>query len=122
MKIYLAHSTHFPFQEKLYQPIKNSILAREHEFYFPHEHEVTEVTRELIKDCDLVIADVSVPSHGVGIEMGWADTAQVPIMSMAEEGSSVSAAVAVVAKQHFSYQSSEDMLEQLTKLLSTTSN
>ena len=74
MKIYISHSTGFDYQKELYEPIKNSELYNSHEIIFPHDKS-SEVSnsKEVIKGCDMVIAEVSYPSTGMGIELGWAD-------------------------------------------------
>jgi hypothetical protein len=118
MKIYLAHSTHFDFKEKLYTPIKNSPLATEHEWHFPHETDAPpEISRDMIKGCDALVADVSAPSLGVGIEMGWADAFHVPVIAMNERGSKVSFSIDNVVTQRFEYENQGDMLAKLESAL-----
>mgnify|MGYP002622954123 CR=1 FL=1 len=71
MKIYIAHSSKFNFIEKLYNPLKNSKIFEENEVIFPHDDESKSInTKDIIKECNLVIAEVSEISTGLGIELG----------------------------------------------------
>lgn len=40
------------------------------------------MTKDIIKTCDLMIAEVSLPATGLGIELGWAKAFKVPILCM----------------------------------------
>ena len=83
MKIYIGHAKKLDFKKELYQPIRESQLNALHEIILPHEiHEEASdfVTRDIIKTCDVVIAEVSFPATGLGIELGWADSASVSII------------------------------------------
>lgn len=43
-----------------------------------------------IRECDALIAEVSVPSHGVGYEIGYALTLKKPTLCLYQEGRKVS--------------------------------
>ncbi|MCK6582364.1 MAG: nucleoside 2-deoxyribosyltransferase [Anaerolineales bacterium] len=43
-----------------------------------------------IRECDALIAEVSVPSHGVGYEIGYALTMKKPTLCLYQEGRKVS--------------------------------
>ncbi|GAB4400079.1 MAG: hypothetical protein OHK003_25340 [Anaerolineales bacterium] len=43
-----------------------------------------------IQECDALIAEVGVPSHGVGYEIGYALNAGKPVLCLAQEGRRVS--------------------------------
>lgn len=43
-----------------------------------------------IRECDVLIAEVGVPSHGVGYEIGYALNAGKPVLCLAQEGRRVS--------------------------------
>jgi len=43
-----------------------------------------------IRECDVLIAEVGVPSHGVGYEIGYALSEGKPVLCLAEEGRRVS--------------------------------
>lgn len=74
MKIYVAHSSGYDYQNELYSPIRNSTLNTKHQITLPHENSIEQFnSKEFLKKCNLVIADVSYPSTGLGIELGWAN-------------------------------------------------
>ncbi len=117
MKIFVAHSSNFDFKSKLYEPLRASSLNTEHEIHLPHEGERKEITKDTIKDCDLLLAEVSAPSLGAGIEMGWANAFGVPIIAMSEKGSRVSWSIDNVVTERFEYESAEEMIEKLGMVL-----
>lgn len=86
MKIYISHSTQYDYINKIYKPIKDSNLSQENIFFLPHEDKnKIPNTKDIILDYDLVIAEVSLPSTGQGIELGWANYAKIPILCMHEK-------------------------------------
>ncbi|MES2930765.1 MAG: hypothetical protein V4665_03200 [Patescibacteria group bacterium] len=70
MKIFVSHSQNFDFTADLYEPLNDPVFA-EHSFFFPHKDDKNINTQEEIKNSDLVLAEVSFPSTGQGIELGW---------------------------------------------------
>ena len=79
MKIFIAHASSYDYKNELYLLIRKSYLNNEHEIILPIENGREVITKEMIKSCDLVIAEVSYPSTGMGIELGWADIFKIPI-------------------------------------------
>ena len=112
MKIYLSHSTGFDFVSDLYKPIKTSSLVKEHEFFFPHDEKEFN-TRELLKGFDILIAEVSFPSTGQGIEIGWADSFGIPILAVHRVGAKISSAVPLVTDNIISYGDVSEMISQI---------
>lgn len=117
MKIFVAHSSDFDFRNKLYIPLRGSSLNAEHEIFLPQENGKERVTKELIKSCGVMVADVSLPSTGEGIELGWADTFGIPIICMYEKGSKISSSLGFVAHTLLEYDNPADMLDKLTVAL-----
>ncbi len=117
MKIYIAHSSNFPFREKLYAPLRASELNARHEIFLPQETGNEDVTRELIKSQNLVIAEVSMPSTGSGIELGWADAAGVPILCIYEKGAKYSSSLDYVCKNFVEYSGADDMLQKISAFI-----
>ena len=117
MKVFLAHASDFDFKEKLYIPLRASALNTEYEFIFPQEDGKEEITKETIKGAMAFIADVSRPSTGAGIEMGWANAFSVPILCIYETGSVVSSSIDYVTKTRIEYNSSEDLIAKLSEAL-----
>ncbi len=96
MKIYVTHSTGFNFKQELYLPLRKSPLNTQHAISLPHEGNSMTNSKELIKQTDLVVAEVSYPSTGQGIELGWADSFRVPIICISQEGKKVSGSLQVI--------------------------
>lgn len=113
MKLYLSHASGYDYKSELYEPLKRSV-ATEHEILFPHdEHENGVISREVIPTCDAVLAEVSYASTGQGIELGWADASEVPIICFFRAGSKVSSALTFVSNRLIEYEAKEDMIEKL---------
>ena len=53
-------------------------------------HDVYERDVRWIRECDALIAEVSVPSHGVGYEVGYALNAGKPVLCLSREDRRVS--------------------------------
>jgi len=82
MKIHVVHSKSHDFKNELYKPLRNSELNKEHQIFLPHETEELIKTKELIKQADVIIAEASFPATGLGIELGWADAFDRPIICL----------------------------------------
>lgn len=119
MKIYIAHSRNFNFQKELYEPIQNSPLTKEHNFIFPHEkNDRIFNSKEFFQNgCDLVIADVSYPAIGLGIELGWADIIKVPVVCIYKEGSKISGSLKIITDKFFEYSSTKDLVDKITQII-----
>jgi nucleoside 2-deoxyribosyltransferase len=90
--------------ESAYQKIVAALMLDGHEIPTSHlaQSEVMENERALaprdvyerdvnwIRNCDLLIAEVSVPSHGVGYEIGFALNIGKPVLCLHQQNRSVS--------------------------------
>jgi len=115
MKIYLAHSTHYDYISELYEPIKKSALAEEHEFIFLFDQKVTPgSTKEIIENCDLVIAEVSYSGIGLGIELGWADAFRKRIICIHKPGQLASKFLGIISSEIYEYSNTEDLITLLS--------
>jgi hypothetical protein len=118
MKIYVGHATSFDFQNQLYLPLKASELAKEHTFTFPHDQSLTPwPTKNIISTCDLFIAEVSRPSIGLGIELGWANVHNRSILCIYPKGSKPSESSKIVTNDFVEYDSSNDLLKQVSEYI-----
>ena len=119
MKIYVAHSRSFDFEKELYDPIKSSSLAREHAFIFPHgENAGPFNSKELFQSgCDLIIAEVSYPATGLGIELGWADMLRVPVICMYKNGAKISGSLKAVTNEFLEYSDTDDLIAQVAQVI-----
>lgn len=117
MKIFITHSNSFNFKEELYKPLRSSSLNDEHEIIFPHEEDTKVDTKKIIKNQDLIIAEVSYSSTGSGIEIGWASAFEILIIGIFKAGSTPSSSVSYIAKDQIEYKNSEDLISKLSNYL-----
>ena len=117
MKIYIGHSKNFDFKKELYQPLKQSGLASKHELVFPHETDQVINSKDIIKNCDLMIAEVSFPATGLGIELGWANCFERQIICIYKTGSKISSSLKVVTNTFIEYSDNEELVNKLSEVL-----
>jgi len=118
MKIYFGHSKGFDYKKELYEPIRESELNIRHEIIFPHEKsEMPTNSKEFLKTCDLMFAELSYPATGLGIELGWADALGVSIVGIYKSGSHVSNSVKLLTKNFIEYSNSEDMVKKIERFI-----
>lgn len=109
MNIYISHSSKYDYIAKIYEPIKNSELSKTNNFFLPHENKIIN-TKDIISSYDLVIAEVSLPTTGQGIELGWADYSKIPILCIYEKGANISSSLKLITNQFIEYENIEDMI------------
>lgn len=120
MKIYVTHSSGYDYQNELYQPLRKSELNHLHEIILPHENSTDQFnSKKYMKDCNLILAEVSYPSTGQGIELGWANLYEVPIVCLYKKGVKPSASLKIISNTLIEYENSGDMIQKLTDYLST---
>ena len=114
MRIYVAHSKKYDFKNELYLPIRSSSLNSLHDFTLPHEKsDLPFNSRDFIPTCDLVIAEVSYAGTGIGIELGWADAAKVPIVCIYKKGTDLAGSLKVVTSVFLEYSSTAEMIDKV---------
>ena len=116
MKIYISHSSKYDYINKLYNPIEKSDLMKTNTFFFPHKSKETN-TKEIISNCDLVIAEVSLQTTGQGIELGWANFSNVPILCVYKKGSEISSSLKFITNEFIEYENIEDMINKIKEEL-----
>jgi hypothetical protein len=120
MNIYISHSTHYDFKRKLYKPIKESGITQEFDVIFPHEdsEEIFDIRGALERgEIDLIIADITYPSTGQGIELAWAHSYGVPIECIFLVDSYVSPTLQLLTNKQFDYETEEDMIDMIKVIL-----
>ena len=115
MKIYVGHASSFDYKTELYKPLKELNLEGV-EFILPHEH-TTEPRNSLeqMKLIDLMLAEVSYPSTGLGIEIGWANALGKPVVGIHKTGTIPSPALVEVCREMVEYSD----LYQVSSLVGT---
>ncbi len=113
MKIYVAHSKDIDYMNSLYMPLRKSPLNTTHQIILPHEKIENTFSRDIIKDCDLLIAEVSKPSTSLGIEIGWANAFSIPIIAIYESDSKKPWWMPLLCKASFEYSDPADLMQKL---------
>lgn len=116
MKIYLAHASSYDYKQELYLPLKNSTLFTEYVFILPHDGEAVH-SKQALSECDLVIAEVSYPSTGLGIELGWANDLGKPIVCIHRSDSTPSSSLKFITQIFRSYATPEEIPAVIQTLL-----
>ncbi len=104
MKIYVSHSTAFDYQTELYLPIREFSKTSLHEFYLPHEKSPEpQNTKSILQHSDLILAEVSYPSTGQGIELGWANLFEIPIIGLHKQSKLASSSLRLILRELYQY-------------------
>ena len=69
-----------------------------------------------IDSCDLLIAELTTKSIGVGIEIGYAFAKQIPIIYLHKENAEYSTTAAGSANYHIAYNNEIDLIKKLRNL------
>ena len=118
MKILVAHAGNYDYKTELYEPLKRSVLAQEHTFIFPHDNENVEIeTNSHIPDAGLLIAEVSHPSTGAGIEIGLAQAANIPTIFLYKTGTSPSKSLKFIKGTLIEYADASDLASKVEQHL-----
>ena len=118
MLIYLTHSTGYDFKRKLYTPLINSNLFHEHNIILPHDqNDVPINSKETLKIADLILAEVSYPSTGQGIELGWAEVFKKPVIAFYQQEQQYSKSLDIIVDKIFSYYDSNDLIKKIKAAL-----
>ncbi len=117
MKIYVGHSRDFDYMNELYLPIINSNVNAKAEFIFPHLSDKTFNSKEIIENADLFIAEISIPSLGLGIEIGRAEMQNKKILCIYKETVQIPSSIKYVNVELLSYSDKNDMIEKIDKYI-----
>ncbi len=117
----MSHSRSLDFENELYKPIRGSDLNNQYDFFLPHEHGRTINSRKDIEGSDLILAEVSYPSTGQGIELGWASGLDIPILCMSQTGKKITNALRSVTEDFIEYSNTSDFINKLSIYLSRQS-
>jgi len=111
MKIYFAHSKQLENLKELYARLGD---LKRVEFIFPHAQGNVDVnSKQIINEVDLFLAEVSLPSTGLGIELGRAEAANKPIICVYRSGSDLSSSLKFLTAKFVEYSDPEDLLKKL---------
>ena len=92
------------------------VVIQSNIFFLPHEDKALN-TKEIISNSDLVIAEVSLPATGQGIELGWADYAKIPILCIYEKGTKISSSLKFITNNFIEYEDTNDMINKIRNFI-----
>lgn len=99
MKLYLVHANKYPgFWDKLYLPLRRSMLNDQHEIVLPYESRDTPVDSSKLLDSlangkGAVLAEITHHALGAGWEMGEAWGKGIPLIGLYQKEAQVSRSV-----------------------------
>ena len=117
MRIYLSHSKNINYKN-LYKKFEE--IFSNNNFIFPYQNNTEPVdSSKFLKEgnCDLLLAEVSVPSTGQGVEIGWANANKIPIIFFYKKGSDVSRSLRFLSNKIIKYDSLENLFIEFKKYL-----
>lgn len=117
MKVYLTHSKNIDYK-RLCALLKNAFS--EIEFIFPYDNSKQPVDSSKYlktRGCDLLLADITCPSTGQGIEIGWADSSDIPIIFFYKKGADVSRSIKFLSDIIIEYKTTEGLIQELKEYL-----
>ena len=120
MNIYVGHSRDFEYMKELYVPLMESELNEKHEFIFPHLNEDAFNSKKIIEKADLFIAEVSVSSLGLGIEIGRAEMLNKKILCIYK--TKLPSSLKYVNVDSLRYNDKNDMVNRITEYINKKSN
>ena len=85
-------------------------MNEKNEFIFPHLDSKTFNSKEIIEKSDLFIAEVSIPSLGLGIELGRAEMKNKRILCIYNEKFKAPSSLKYVKVDILAYKDTEDMI------------
>ena len=104
--VYVSYPSDFESKEFR----KELAKIRDIKFIFPN-HSYN--SKNLIRKASFLVAEVSKPSTGVGIEVGWADSFDVPVIFVFRKKSRISSSLKIISRNFIKY----DKIEQIPSLL-----
>lgn len=117
-RIYIAHSKDIDYINELYEPLKNADFLKNYTLLLPHElSKISYNTRDFYKDIDILIAEVSKPATGLGIELGWAFDDNTKIYCIYKANETVSSSIKSITSDIFEYNNRDEMLEIIKKII-----
>lgn len=106
--IYFIHIRGFDWK-----PIKEALP----DITFPYEDaEKPKDSKKTIKQADLIIAEVSEPSTGMGIELGWANMLNKRIICIHKKGAKVSRSLNFISEKIIEYDSPENLISKIKEV------
>jgi len=118
-KIYFGHSKDWDYQSGLYRPIQDSSLNDDFIIIFPHTSKGEEFVSERdLKKIDLFVAEISLPSTGLGIELGFAHLFNIPILCIHRRGTTVRSSIKRLNCEILEYSEIDEVVRVIRRSIS----
>lgn len=118
MKLYVSHSRNIDYEECLYNPLLKSNIANRYELVLPHTKKWENInTKDVIRECDVLIAEITFPAIGVGIEIGRAEESNIRIIAVIKKGEKINSSVKRITSEIIEYESVEELMKKLDATL-----
>ncbi len=117
MKIYVAHATNFDYVNEIYKPIRENELLKKYDIVLPHEDDNYIHNRDYYNNFDLCICEVSSPSIGLGIELGFLYDSNVKTYCFYKKGSNYSKSILAITKELIEYDNKEDFINKVKNII-----
>ncbi len=118
MKVYVAHSKELNYIDDLYLPIREDESLKQYNILLPHEdNSASYNSREFYKELSVIIAEVSFPATGLGIELGWAYDDEVPIYCIYQKDKKISSSLKCLTSNFIEYKTTEELLNIIKKII-----
>ncbi len=123
MKIYIGHSRDYDYNKELYEPIRNDEELKNYNIILPHENNSNILYgTDFYASLDLLIAEVSLPSTGLGIELGFAKRDNTSIYCISHSNVKVSSSLKAVTDKFLTYSNSEELISVIKKIIKELEN
>ena len=123
MKVYFAHSYERFDWKRFYSILTHSDLGKNHEWILPYAQGEKPIdSHTLLSAIDVMVAEVSQASTGMGIEIGWAHKDKKRIICVHERGSRPSRSLEFVADVIFEYDDFDYLMIQLENVMTSFDN
>lgn len=122
MNVYFGHSRDLDY-EKYYNKIEESEVLQKYNFILPHKlNHNTKNGRAFYNknNIDIFIAEVSLASTGLGIELGWAYEEDIPTYCFYHKKNKPSNAIRSVTDNFIEYEDKDDFINKLNTVLKST--
>ena len=73
----------------------------------------------LNKKCDFVLAEVSFPATGQGIELGWADVAEIPIICISKKDHKIAGSLKVISDKFIEYTDLALIIDEIDQMIAS---
>ena len=122
LNIYVSHSKKMDYKNELYKPLLESIIGLDNNLILPHSKEYDKVdTKQILINSDMLIAEVSIPGIGIGLELGRAECNNLQIVCLLKKGVKCNSSV----KRNFiiiEYNDAIDMIGKLERFIYSKNN